>query len=46
LQPKIGRQAKEVAEAGILRVKNVLWRWRVARSRALLQLAEPRKPTS
>ena len=46
MQPKIGIQAKQVAEAGILRLKNVLWRWRVARDRALLQLAEPRKPTS
>ena len=46
LQPKIGSQAKQVAEAGAFRLKNVLWRWRVARDRALLQLAEPRKPTS
>jgi glycosyltransferase involved in cell wall biosynthesis len=46
LQPKIGSQAKQVAEAGAIRLKNILWRWRVARDKALLQLAEPRKPSS
>ena len=44
IEPTIGRQAKRLAEAGALRLKNILWRWRVARDRALLQLAEPRKP--
>ena len=46
MQPKIGSQAKEIAEAGILRLKNALWRWRAARKRALLQLVQSRKPTS
>jgi hypothetical protein len=44
MEPTIGRQAKRIAEAGALRLKNILGHWRAARERSLLQLAEPRKP--
>ncbi len=44
LKPTIGRQAKRIAKAGALLLKNILARWRAARERSLLQLAKPRKP--
>ncbi len=44
LKPTIGRQAKRIAKAGALPLKNILARWRAARERSLLQLAKPRKP--
>ncbi len=44
MKPTVGRQAKRVAEAGALRLRNILGRWRAARERSLLQLAEPKRP--
>ncbi len=44
MAPTIGRQAKQVAEAGFLRLKNILGRWRGSRERSLLRLAQPTKP--
>jgi len=46
MEPTIGGQAKRVAEAGALRLRNILGRWRIARDRSLLQLAEPRNLSS
>ena len=39
-------QAKRIAEAAALYVRNIVVRWRAARLRSLLRLAEPRKPHS
>ena len=44
MKPTIGRQAKRIAQAGALPLKNILGRWRAARERSLLQLAKARKP--
>jgi glycosyltransferase involved in cell wall biosynthesis len=44
MKPTIGRQAKRVAEAGALLLREIVLRWRAARERSLLQLAEPTKP--
>jgi glycosyltransferase involved in cell wall biosynthesis len=46
MEPTIRRRAKRVAEAGVSRLKDVLSRWRAARERSLLQLAEPNKTAS
>ena len=44
MEPTIGRRVKRIVEVGALRLKSVLARWRAARERSLLRLAEPRKP--
>jgi L-malate glycosyltransferase len=44
MEPTVGKQAKHVAEAGTFYLRNVLGRWRAARERSLLRLAEARKP--
>jgi glycosyltransferase involved in cell wall biosynthesis len=47
VQPTIMKQTKHVAQAGVLRLRHILGRWRTARAesqkRFLLRLADPRK---
>lgn len=45
MEPTIGRQAKSIVDGEVLRLTNILRRWRAARAETQsLRLTKPRKP--